>query len=203
MGTPRFVIEDSDAEQIPPAVKRSTLLTTKQNRMFERETGSERTKQRRRREAEIHEAAVALAAEMTQRQSIGGRIVTPAPTVVPPAAAVSRLPEVPVVTASEDLPTLLVEETKKRVKDGSAKVQVRDGIAAQSILERRAERAEDKQFMLNLARALAGGGASGPVPVLAPGEPIDVTPDDVIDGDFTDLDDDTSLAPAHLRQTVE
>jgi hypothetical protein len=118
------------------------------------------------------------------------------PTVNPltlPSAA-------PVSPDLEDLPALVVDETKKRVRSGEAKVRVSDGLAAQTILERRAERAEDKQFMLNLARALAGGGASGPIPVLGPGPS-----EDEIEGEFEELptDDDMSLAPAHLRQTVE
>jgi len=201
MGTPRFVIEDSDAEDAPSyvaAVRPANRVSMEENRSMVRTPAKAAAERAAKREREIHEAAVALAAEMTQRQLVGGRIVTPAPEV--PPAPVPTLPTVPVVTAAEDLPTMLVEETRKRVKDGSAKVQVRDGIAAQSILERRAERAEDKQFMLNLARALAGGGASGPVPVLSAGEPI---AEDVIEGDYEDLGDDSSLAPAHLRQTVE
>ena len=199
MGVPRFVIEDSDADDAPSY---STVARTVPKGTL---PGDPAKKIRRAaiREREIHEAAVAIAAEMVQRQSIGGRIVTPASPEISPTPAMS-LPQAPVVTAPalEDLPTLLVDETRKRVKSGEAKVNVRDGIAAQSILERRAERAEDKQFMLNLARALAGGGASGPVPVLSAG-PVAPTDEDVIEGDYEDLGDDSSLAPAHLRQTVE
>jgi hypothetical protein len=109
------------------------------------------------------------------------------------------LPEVNAPTDLEDFPTLVVHKAKQTARQG--KVSVKDGIAAQSILERRAERAEDKQFMLNLARALAGGGASGPIPVLGTGTPVE----DEIEGEFLELPDgdDMSLAPAHLRQTVE
>jgi hypothetical protein len=92
--------------------------------------------------------------------------------------------------AETDLANLVTKRTMQRIKDGSIEPTVRDGIAAQQIIDRRAERAEDRAFMLNLARALAGGGNAVPTALLPDGN--------TVEGEFTEMDP-AMLAPAHLR----
>ena len=185
--SPRFTIEDIDPAPDSPE------YATVGRRLAPGESHGIRTPKRPavealKREVEFQAAVEARARELLQQ--------TPQATAALPA------PELPAVPAPdlEDLPSLVVDETKKRVRDGTARIAVKDGLTAQTILERRAERAEDKQFMLNLARALAGGGAAGPVPVLGPGTSPDQTADDTVEADYTEVEgDDMSLAPAHLR----
>lgn len=105
-----------------------------------------------------------------------------------------------------DLAVMVVKQTKAGLSSGDLTPTVKDGIAAQGILERRAERAADREFMLNLARALAGGGQQAPQvllpdPAIIEGEVREVYAPSVpprTDADDADLDAD--LAPAHLRQ---
>ena len=109
-------------------------------------------------------------------------------------------PEDKALLEETDLAVLVVKKTRAAIVAGEAVPTVKDGIAAQGILERRAERAADREFMLNLARALAGGGAEAPVgllpdPTIIDGEVRDVTPVPPAEDDDTDL----ALAPAHLR----
>jgi hypothetical protein len=193
MGTPRFVIDEDGQEDVPAYSPVARIAGKDEQRAA---TNARNRKVAAKREAEIEAAAKARATEILQRPTVNGRIVSPVSAPVEEAPIGLTLPPVSTPTAT-DLPTLLVEETRKRVIDGTAKIAVRDGLAAQSILERRAERSEDRAFMLNLARALAGGGQSGPVPLLEPGP--EAEPDEDIEAEFTELDDDGSLAPAHLR----
>lgn len=83
-----------------------------------------------------------------------------------------------------DLPTMIVNATKEGMEAGNLQPQIKDGIAAQAILERRQERMEDKAFILNLARAMAGGGIV---------QPRMVGPE-IIEGE-----DILALAPEHMR----
>lgn len=92
------------------------------------------------------------------------------------------------VTTSDDLAAVVVRQTLRRIASGHLKPTLRDGIQAQSLLDKRAEKAADRSFMLNLASALAGGGHQVPQKLLPP-------PDDAIEGDFTEV----NLAPEHLR----
>jgi hypothetical protein len=97
-----------------------------------------------------------------------------------------------VVTTADDLAAVVVRQTLKGIASGALKPTLRDGISAQALLDKRAEKAADRQFMLNLAMAMAGGGHAVPQRLLPP--PADPG-DDAIEGDFTEL----NLAPSHLR----
>ncbi len=112
--------------------------------------------------------------------------------VVPSAAtAPDKVPE-DVVTTHDDLAAVVVRRTLKQMAAGKLQPTLRDGLAAQQLLDRRAEKAADRSFMLNLALALAGGGQQVPqklLPASAEGS------DDVIEGEFTEA----NLAPDHLR----
>lgn len=112
--------------------------------------------------------------------------------LVPSAAtAPDKVPE-DVVTTHDDLAAVVVRRTLKQMAAGKLQPTLRDGLAAQQLLDRRAEKAADRSFMLNLALALAGGGQQVPQKLL----PASVEgTDDVIEGEFTE----ENLAPAHLR----
>lgn len=94
------------------------------------------------------------------------------------------------VALTDDLAATVVRKTMRRIAAGKAEPSIKEGLAAQTILDRRAEKAADRRFMLALSQALAGGGAQTPAKLLP-------EPDEgVIEGDFEEL----SLAPAHLRE---
>ena len=96
------------------------------------------------------------------------------------------------ITTNDDLAAVVVRRTLKEMAAGKVRPTLRDGLAAQQLLDRRAEKAADRSFMLNLALALAGGGQQVPQKLLpAPSD----SPEDVIEGEFTE----ENLAPAHLR----
>ena len=82
--------------------------------------------------------------------------------LVPSAAtAPDKVPE-DVVTTHDDLAAVVVRRTLKQMAAGKLQPTLRDGLAAQQLLDRRAEKAADRSFMLNLALALAGGGQRYP-----------------------------------------
>lgn len=109
-----------------------------------------------------------------------------------PAEAPDVIPE-DVITDQDDLAAVVVKKTLRQMAAGKVTPTLRDGLTAQQLLDRRAEKAADRSFMLNLAMALAGGGQRVPVKYL----PARNEPDpDIIEGDFTE----ENLAPDHLRQ---
>lgn len=108
--------------------------------------------------------------------------------VADPADAREYIPE-DEVALTDDLAATVVRKTMKRIAAGKVEPTLREGLQAQQILDRRAEKAADRRFMLALSQALAGGGAPAPAQLL-PGEE-----EGVIEGSFEDVD----LAPAHLR----
>jgi hypothetical protein len=113
-------------------------------------------------------------------------------TVASVADAPSSIPE-DVEADSDDLAAVVVRKTLRQMAAGKLAPTLRDGLTAQQLLDRRAEKAADRGFMLNLAMALAGGGREMPRTLL----PATIEdPDDVIEGEFTE----ENLAPAHLRQ---
>jgi hypothetical protein len=113
-------------------------------------------------------------------------------TVADPATAPDTIPE-DVLADNDDLAAVVVRKTSRLLAAGKVTPTLRDGLQAQQLLDRRAEKAADRSFMLNLALALAGGGRQTPAALLPPG-PED--PDNVIEGDFVEQ----NLAPPHLRQ---
>lgn len=97
------------------------------------------------------------------------------------------------VALSDDLAAVVVKKTLRRMASGDLQPSLRDGLIAQQLIDRREEKAADRQFMLSLARALAGGGYEAPQRLLpATAE----APDDTIEGYFEEV----PLAPEHLRQ---
>jgi hypothetical protein len=96
------------------------------------------------------------------------------------------------VALSDDLAAVVVKRTMRRMASGELQPSLRDGLIAQQLIDRREEKAADRQFMLSLARALAGGGYEAPQRLLpAASEP----PSDTIEGYFEEI----PLAPEHLR----
>jgi hypothetical protein len=96
------------------------------------------------------------------------------------------------VALSDDLAAVVVKKSLRRLASGELVPTLRDGLIAQQLIDRREEKAADRQFMLSLARALAGGGYEAPSHLLpATVEP----PDDAIEGYFEEI----PLAPEHLR----
>ena len=94
--------------------------------------------------------------------------------------------------ALDDLAATVVSKSLRALAAGKLAPTLKDGLQAQTILDRRAEKAADRRFMLNLAQAMAGGGYAPPQKLLP-------SPDEtVIEGDFTE-EDAANLAPAHLR----
>ena len=87
---------------------------------------------------------------------------------------------------SRDLAELVRDKAIEGVVQGRLEVDVKAGLAAQVILDRPAERAEQRDFMLNLAQLLSGGGHSAPA--------------DLIEGEYTELEPENALlAPPDLR----
>jgi hypothetical protein len=101
--------------------------------------------------------------------------------------------EDPINVDTDDLAAVVVRRTLTQLAAGKVQPTLKDGLTAQQLLDRRAEKAADRSFMLNLALALAGGGKRTPVKYLP--NPADADPD-VIEGDFVEQ----NLAPDHLRQ---
>ena len=96
---------------------------------------------------------------------------------------------------SDDLAAVTVRKTRTLLAAGKLTPTLRDGLTAQQLLDRRAEKAADRQFMLNLALAMAGGGKATPEKYLPP---QNVTPTDpiVLEGEASEVD----LAPEYLRK---
>jgi hypothetical protein len=78
------------------------------------------------------------------------------------------------------------------MEEGLLRVTTKDGLAAQALIDRREEKAEDRKFMLNLARLLSGGGGMAPERLIE-GDYIDVTP-------TLEAEAESLYAPAHLRE---
>lgn len=112
--------------------------------------------------------------------------------VASPATVPDVIPE-DTAADNDDLAAVVVKRTNRLLAAGKVTPTLRDGLAAQQLLDRRAEKAADRSFMLNLALALAGGGSRPPAALLPPGPD---SSEDVIEGEFTE----ENLAPEHLRQ---
>jgi hypothetical protein len=54
----------------------------------------------------------------------------------------------------DDVAVLVQAEVVKKLKDGEARVTVQHGLQAQALLDRRAERAKDRELAVTLARLL-------------------------------------------------
>jgi hypothetical protein len=93
----------------------------------------------------------------------------------------------------DDLAAVVVRKTRTLLAAGKLAPTLRDGLTAQQLLDRRAEKAADRRFMLNLAMAMAGGGNTTPQKYLP--DPAE-TPKNVTEGEFSEVE----LAPEHLRR---
>ena len=114
--------------------------------------------------------------------------------IAKPADAPDAIPDSE-VAHDDDLAAVVVRKTLRQLASGRMEPSLRDGLIAQQLLDRREEKAQDRQFMLSLAQALAGGGYSAPKQLVAGPPPPQAASDDVIEGYFEDV----SLAPEHLR----
>lgn len=65
-----------------------------------------------------------------------------------------------------DLAVLVRDDVRRRVEDGELHPSVQQGLMAQSMLDRREERAQDRELALGLARLLSGGGEAAPARVI-------------------------------------
>lgn len=95
----------------------------------------------------------------------------------------------PMVGSPIDIAKAVATRAQAGLDDGSLGVTTKDGLMAQQLLDRRAEKAEDRKFMFNLAQLLSGGGGMAPA-ALIEGRAIDITPDE---------EDESLYAPAELR----
>jgi hypothetical protein len=109
--------------------------------------------------------------------------------VADPATAADVIPE-DADAETQDLAATVVRRTQRLLAANKVQPTLKDGLQAQQILDRRAEKAADRRFMLNLALAMAGGAPTAPEHLLPEG------PKNVTEGEFEDVD----LAPDHLRQ---
>ena len=74
--------------------------------------------------------------------------------VVRVAAAVGPVTTAPAPEAPEDVAVLVQRQVVEKLKEGEARVTVQHGLQAQQLLDRRAERAKDRELAVTLARLL-------------------------------------------------
>lgn len=80
------------------------------------------------------------------------------------------VPAIPAQASTpEDLAILVRDRTVQALKTGTLEPTISHGLQAQQILDRRAEKTNDRETMLNMARLLSGAGAAG---FLAPPEMV-------------------------------
>lgn len=82
---------------------------------------------------------------------------------------------------ADDVAVLVQREVVKRLKEGEARVTVQHGLQAQQLLDRRAERAKDRELAVTLARLLH----TPPPPASAIMERID--PVTIIEGEAVEV----------------
>jgi hypothetical protein len=85
------------------------------------------------------------------------------------------------MSEEQDLARVVRDKAVERLGRGELKPTLRDGLAAQSLLDRREEKQKDRNFMLSLARLMSGSESETPDAVV-----IDVTPA-LTSGDDDDL----------------
>jgi hypothetical protein len=85
-----------------------------------------------------------------------------------------------------DFATAVQKEALKLLEEGGMKITAKDGLGAQKLLDDREAKQKDREFVMNLARLLSGAGQA--------------LPDDMIDGEFTDVSETALLAPPEMRE---
>lgn len=98
--------------------------------------------------------------------------------------------ELVAIRATPDFAEAVAAAAARSLVNGTTKVSISDGLKATTILDKRAEKAENRRFLMNLAQLLSGGGQPAPKELIS---------GDVVEGDFTDLDNPL-LAPLELRE---
>lgn len=86
-----------------------------------------------------------------------------------------------------DFAVAIQKQALAELAKGTLRVTTKDGLLAQQLLDKRAEKAKDREFIMNLARLVSGAGAP--------------PPDTVIEGEFNELVDEMAglLAPPEVR----
>ncbi len=74
-----------------------------------------------------------------------------------------------------DLAAAVRDAAKQRLENGELKPNLRDGLNAQALLDRREEKQRDRNFMLSLARLTSGAAHEVPAHIIE-GVAQDVTP---------------------------
>ncbi len=118
----------------------------------------------------------------------------PKPALVRPAAPNGR----PRAT-SQDIAILVQRRVAERLNDPDTlmRVDVKDGLAAQALLDKRAEKEKDRAFVLNLARLLSGAGQDTPLEIVD-GEYVEVSDEEANDDEYVPRAP-SLLAPPSLR----
>jgi hypothetical protein len=106
-------------------------------------------------------------------------------TAVKASSVRTRAPSKRKKPTTGDLAELVRDKTLKAVKAGTLKPTLQHGLMAQQMLDKRAERAADRQLAIRLAAMLGGGKAPD-------GVIIDVTPRAL---QLTESDDDDGFSP--------
>lgn len=86
--------------------------------------------------------------------------------------------------AEHDFAVLVRDRAAELLREGHLKVTATHGLAAQALLDRRAEKQADRDLALNMARLLSGA--------------ISLPPSDVIEGRVLAMEESPLLAPASV-----
>ena len=85
----------------------------------------------------------------------------------------------PAPEGSEDVAVLVQKEVVRKLKAGEGRVTVQHGLQAQQLLDRRAERAKDRELAITLARLLHSGAP--------PDSAITARPVDVVEAEYEEV----------------
>ena len=96
-----------------------------------------------------------------------------------PAEIVQMAAQAAASGSAEDMAILVRAKAVERLKAGEIKPNIQDGLQAQALLDRRMEKAKDRELATALGRLLAGGAT---MIGLSDGPPI-------IEGEFTEADE--------------